>query len=76
MNTNLINSICSYCGCACMLQFEVENGVIKSTHSVPDDFTSLGLPCIKGLSLHETLKTNRLTSPMIRKNGKLEKVTL
>lgn len=74
MNTIFKNSICSYCGCACMLKFEIENGVLKSTRPVPDDYVSLGLPCIKGLSLHETLKTNRLTSPMIRKNGKLENV--
>ena len=75
MNKNFRNSICAYCGCGCKLQFEVENGEIKSIRPVPEDYASLGKPCIKGLSLHETLRSNRLTSPQIRKEGKLEDVS-
>jgi len=68
-------SICAYCGCACLLDFNYENGEIKSTLPVAEDFASMGKPCVKGLSLHEALQTNRIEKPMIRKNGKLEEVS-
>ncbi len=68
-------SICAYCGCACKLQFNFDDGKIISTLPVKDDVTSRGMPCIKGLSLHESLQTNRLETPMVRVNGELVNAT-
>lgn len=65
-------SVCAYCGCACYLDFVFENGELVNTLPNKDDYASRGMPCIKGLSLHESLKKNRLMVPQIRINGELK----
>ncbi|MBN1923215.1 MAG: molybdopterin-dependent oxidoreductase [Nanoarchaeota archaeon] len=71
-----MESSCIYCGCGCRLNYDVRNNkIIKITGDKRDD-VSEGVPCIKGLTIHEVYNKNRIISPMIKKNGKFEKVTL
>jgi len=60
------SSICAYCGCGCRLAFQVEAGRLIKTRPVRDDPASQGSPCIKGLTLHETIHRNRVLRPEIR----------
>lgn len=73
-------TICSYCGCACSLMISPQ-----SSQPLPPQLqTNLALkeekPCIKGLTLHQALTTNRLTRPQKRinknsKDNRLENIT-
>ena len=70
---------CPYCGCGCTLhvKYDKKNGPGGKILPNPDDVVSEGKPCTKGLTLHEVLPTNRLTSPMLRrsKTDNLEECT-
>ncbi|MFH1546912.1 MAG: molybdopterin-dependent oxidoreductase [bacterium] len=57
---------CPYCGCGCRLKFQCENSTIIKTFQDADDPVSNGKACIKGLTSHEVINTNRLVSPAIR----------
>ena len=64
-------SVCRYCGVGCGVQVGLKEG--KVTHIKGDDEASnKGIICIKGALLKDLYNIpNRLTTPKIRKNGKL-----
>ena len=66
---------CSYCGIGCQLQFQVKNGRIIKTLPDADPLINKGQACAKGrFSVVEFVHNReRLTSPMIKKDGKLIK---
>lgn len=67
---------CRYCGTGCGVLVGVKGGKIVATKGDPDCWSNKGLNCVKGYMLAKMLYgKGRLTSPMIRKNGKLEKVS-
>ena len=70
-----IQTTCSYCGVGCQLEMWVkDNKVIKvrGAEAVPN----YGSTCIKGRFGHTYIdKFDRLTTPLIRRNGKLEPAT-
>jgi len=68
-------STCSYCGIGCQLQFQVKDGKIIKTLPETDPLVNKGQACVKGrFSVVEFLHhRERLTSPMIKKNGRLIK---
>ncbi len=68
-------STCIYCGCGCLLNYVVEGNKIVNVLPVVEDEVSEGKPCIKGLTIKEVYDKNRITTPMIRKKGKLVPVT-
>ncbi len=70
-----IVSTCIYCGCGCKLNYHVEDNKIKKISGVKEDSMSQGKPCIKGLTINEVFNKNRITSPYIRKSGKLVKAS-
>ncbi|MFH0986448.1 MAG: molybdopterin-dependent oxidoreductase [Candidatus Micrarchaeota archaeon] len=72
----MVKSPCIYCGCGCILDYQVEKNRITKVLPVKDDEVSEGRPCIKGLTIHEVYDKNRITKPMIRKMGRLTPVSL
>lgn len=70
---------CPYCGCGCRLVLKLSESGSHIEKTLPDvsDPISEGKPCVKGLTVHEMLQTQRLDSPMIRqtKDGKLQNCT-
>ena len=71
-----VQTVCSYCGVGCNLFLNVKDDkVVKVTSkvgTVPND----GNLCIKGRFGKDMIHhEDRLTEPLIRKNGKLEKAT-
>ncbi len=69
-------TICTYCGVGCNLEVSSVNGKIKSIQAPFDAEVNGGHTCLKGryaFSFYD--HPDRLTDPMIKKNGKLEKVS-
>ncbi|MFX0099321.1 MAG: formate dehydrogenase subunit alpha [Candidatus Hodarchaeota archaeon] len=70
---------CVYCGTGCQIYLKVnEEGKIVDTKPVPPPGFNPGHGklCIKGWNVHEFIHSpERLTDPMIKKNGKFEKVS-
>jgi len=68
-----------YCGTGCQLYLFVndEGKVVDTRPVMPPEFSpGGGKLCIKGWNVHEFIQhPDRLTDPMIRKDGKLEKVS-
>ena len=73
--TKWVKSTCGYCGVGCGLYIGVKDGRPVRTKGDPDHFVSKGTLCPKGLTEHEMVtSSNRIPTPMIRKNNKLEPV--
>lgn len=71
-----IKSICPFCGVGCGLELFVSNGIITSTKPVEEHIVSHGHVCGKGVMAFEALTArDRLKYPLIKRNGKFEKVT-
>ncbi len=67
-----MRSVCMYCGSACQLDFEVENGRIVRVYPVKEDPVSEGRPCVKGLAIHDVVAhLPRITRPLIREGAEL-----
>lgn len=74
-----VKTTCVYCGTGCQLYLVVsDDGKVVSTKPVmPPEFNpGEGKICIKGWNVHEFLHhPDRLTDPLIKKDGKFEKVS-
>ncbi|NQU04038.1 MAG: (2Fe-2S)-binding protein [Syntrophaceae bacterium] len=72
-----IKSICPYCGVGCSLIFEVQDGKIVRTMPDPDGPANKGQDCVKGrFGISEFVhSSDRLTAPLIRKEGALTKAS-
>ncbi len=69
-------STCGYCGVGCGLYIGVKDGKAVYTKGNPKHFVNMGTLCPKGLSEHQMINSpERVTDPMIRKNGTLEPVS-
>jgi predicted molibdopterin-dependent oxidoreductase YjgC len=72
-----VNTTCAFCGVGCQVTLHVDraqNRIVRVTgrEAPPNE----GMLCVKGRYAYEFPSSpNRLTHPMIRKNGKLEKVS-
>ncbi len=70
-----VRSTCGYCGVGCGLYIGVKDGRPVYTKGDPAHPVSKGTLCPKGLTEHEMVtSSNRVTTPMIRKNGALTAV--
>ena len=70
-----VRSTCGYCGVGCGLYIGVKNGKPVRTKGDPAHPVSKGTLCPKGLTEHEMVTSlNRISTPMIKKNGNLEAV--
>ena len=67
-----VRSTCGYCGVGCGLYIGVKNDKPVYVKGDPKHPVNIGTLCPKGLSEHEMVHaSNRVTAPMIRKNGTL-----
>ncbi len=72
----LVPSVCSYCGVGCGVLFEVLDGRLLKTLPLKTHPVNQGKLCIKGWNLHEFVTSPmRLTSPMLKLNGRFHDVT-
>jgi predicted molibdopterin-dependent oxidoreductase YjgC len=72
-----IETTCPYCGVGCQIILGIRNDKIVSVRGNPEGPSNSGKLCVKGrYGIPEFVhSSDRLDSPMIRKNGKLEKTT-
>ncbi len=67
---------CRFCGVGCGVMVGTRNGKIVAVQGDEKNAGNRGLLCVKGYSLPSIVAgQDRLTTPMIRKNGKLVKAT-
>jgi len=69
-------TICTYCGVGCNLEVKTSNGEILSIQAPIDAEVNAGHTCLKGRYAFKFYNhKDRLTDPLIKKNGKFEKVS-
>ncbi len=75
LDVRRINSVCGYCGVGCEVALHVaRNRILKVT--VPEKAWNDGLLCVKGRFGYGFVGSpDRLTSPLIRRNGDLQPAT-
>ena len=67
---------CPYCGTGCAIHLQVMDDKLVGTLPAKGHVVSEGGLCIKGWNVHAFVNhPDRLTKPLIRKNGKLEEAT-
>ena len=70
-----IDTVCSYCGVGCNLTLHVRNNEIIRVTSKPDTWNE-GWLCVKGRFGYSYVNSpDRLTKPLVRKNGEFEEVS-
>jgi formate dehydrogenase major subunit len=75
-STKKTRTICTYCGVGCNLEVATINGKIKSIQAPYDAEVNQGHTCLKGRYAFQFYNhPDRLNSPMIKRNGQLEKVS-
>jgi len=71
-----VSTTCGYCSVGCGMFVGVKDGRAVSVRGNPDHKANRGTLCPKGLSEHYTLEAeNRARYPLLRKSGKLVRVT-
>jgi len=73
----IVTTICPYCGVGCQLKIEVKDERIVASIPDPDGATNHGQACVKGrFGIAEFVHhPERLTTPLIRKNGELKEAS-
>ncbi len=67
---------CRFCGTGCHVKVGVENGKVVAIAGHPDAEVNKGLLCVKGYHVGGILYgEDRLQHPMLRRNGKLERIS-
>ena len=70
-----VKTTCGYCSVGCGMEIGVKAGKAVAVRGWENHPVNLGKLCPKGLSEHRTLEApGRATHPMLRVNGKLERV--
>jgi predicted molibdopterin-dependent oxidoreductase YjgC len=68
-----IRTTCTYCGVGCQLYLHVMDGRVVRVTGVPDTAPNYGRLCVKGRFGYAFINSEeRLTRPLIRKDGKLQ----
>lgn len=69
--------VCNFCGTGCGHNLRVEDGSITGVFASPGHPVGKGRLCVRGWHIHELIGTGeRILHPLVRKNGRLEKVSL
>jgi len=73
MNDNdFVLTTCPFCGCGCNFYLVTVNGKVAGVEPCFTDRVSGGKLCIKGRNAHKFIHNpERLTAPLVRKNGEL-----
>ena len=73
MDYRFVRTTCPFCGCGCQMLLEVLDGKLIGTLPLKKAPMNNGKLCIKGWNAHEFGHSpERLTTPLIRKNGALQ----
>ncbi len=71
-----VQTTCPYCGVGCQIEMWVQNGKIVRSNGVEGVLPNDGRLCIKGRFGYEFVQSKeRLTTPLIKKNGKFVEAT-
>lgn len=71
-----VNTICSFCGVGCGLTVTLENDRIVRVRGDKGNPYSRGRACVKGINNWRYVhRADRLTRPLVRKNGELVPTT-
>ena len=71
-----VSTICPYCGTGCQLNLEIKNNKIIRVAPDINGPANKGQACVKGkFGLDFVHDPNRLTTPLIKKNGKFEEAS-
>jgi len=71
-----VKTICPYCGVGCGMYLTVDNGKVTGVKPQKDHPISKGTLCPKGATADQFVHhADRLTDPLLRKNGQLVKVS-
>ena len=74
--TREVKTTCVYCGCGCGLVLGTRGGRIVRVRGEKEHVVNQGSLCVKGrFGLDFVGAEDRLTSPLVRKNGKFEETT-
>lgn len=69
--TKKVQTTCTYCGVGCQIEYSVKDGMLVGARPA-DGPSNHGLLCVKGKFAYDFINhKDRLTHPMIRKNGRL-----
>ena len=69
-------TVCPFCGCGCVFYLVSEGDRVTGIEPSSSNPINKGMLCIKGWNVHAFVNhPDRLTKPLIRKNGKLEEAT-
>ncbi len=72
----VVKTTCPYCGVGCQINLSVKGGVVFRVDAPFDSAPNYGALCVKGRFGNDFLwHPDRLTTPMIRRNGHLEPAT-
>ena len=76
MNCDFVLTTCPYCGCGCNFYLQVIDGKVVGVVPCKTHSVSKGTLCIKGWNAGGFVQhPDRLTTPLIRRDGKLQKAT-
>ncbi len=71
-----VPTICPYCGCGCTIVMNIRDNRVVRVSSHPDLGINKGLLCVKGrFGIDFISHEERLTTPLIRRDGKLTPAT-
>ncbi len=71
-----VKSVCPYCGCGCGIYLGVRGQRIVGIRSDPDSPVNEGNLCVKGRYGYDFINhSDRLTTPLIKRNGEFVKAT-
>ena len=71
-----VATTCPYCGVGCQIELLVQNGKIVRSNGIEKESPNDGRLCVKGRFGYEFVHSpERLTTPLIKRNGKFEEAT-
>ncbi len=71
-----VQTTCPYCGVGCQIELLVQNGKIVRSNGVEGVSPNDGRLCVKGRFGYEFVQgSDRLTTPLIKRNGKFEEAS-
>jgi formate dehydrogenase alpha subunit len=69
-------TVCPFCGCGCNFYLVSEGERITGIEPSPTNPVNKGMLCVKGWNAYEFVHSpERLTTPLVRKNGRLVEST-
>ncbi len=70
------STVCPFCGCGCNFYLVTDKGRLTGVEPSPQNPVNKGMLCAKGWNSYEFVQSpDRLTTPLVRKNGELAQST-